>query len=186
MRRTSDRKALRSIMLNAFSTSIVTSTLSLSPAFLDIHWRATCTDASAPPGVPTPSCTGSNSSRMAGATVEAKALAVSRRIASPTAMGRWPPDGLGTAVREAPHNHPRTSAGTSPLAMRFAIAARWRRTSSRKPGAIASLICWGRRPLGPPADAGEKPWRAFSRASSSMWMAAAAAATRRPARRSAS
>ena len=65
-------------------------------------------------------------------------------------MGRWPPNCLGTAVRETPHNHARTSTGTSPRAIRLAIAARWCRTSFRKPGAIASLMCWSRRPLGPP------------------------------------
>ena len=156
-RRAALRKAERSIELNAFSKSKVTSTFDVSAWLRWSHCRATCTVASQPPRVPTPTCTGSRCSLTASETEAAKHFPTSLRQVSPTAIGRRSPAGFGSATNDAPQSHARTSAIASPRARMFANSARCRMTSSRRPGASASFRCCGRKPLGPAAAPRAKP-----------------------------
>jgi len=172
--------------LKAFSRSSVTSTLLVCVRLRANHCRVVWTAASHPPGVPTPSCTGSKYSRSFASTLFTSTLPVSRHRVSPTATGRSPPVGFGKATRDAPHNHSWTPSGAWPLAKRLTTCVRWRKTSSRKPGSSASFKCCGRSPLGPAPVPRAKLARALLTASTSACVAAAGATSRSVLRKCAS
>ena len=94
-------------------------TLPGSEQLRENHCRATCTIASQPLGVLTPSCSGSKISRARSMIKSTATLLVSRRIVSPIAIGLKDPLGLRRAMMEAPQTYGRISSGTSSLSRRL-------------------------------------------------------------------
>ena len=120
---------------------------------------------SQPPLEPTPSCLGSSTSRNCSPSLVAAILDTSLRRVSPTAIGRRPPDVLGSAARLAPQTNGLMDSGISPLAIRLATSASCLPSSSTHPGLAAAWMWDGRIPVQPPADAVGKSFSAFMQSS---------------------
>ena len=101
-------------MLKALDTSTEMATLPGSEQLRENHCRATCTMASHPLGVLTPSCRGLKISRVRSVIKSTATLLVSRRTVSPIGIGLKDPLGLRRAMMEAPRTYGRSSSGTSP------------------------------------------------------------------------
>ena len=76
---------------------------------------------------------------------------VRRRRISPTAMGRTPPLGLGSATKPAPASTGATKSGARPWASKLTTPVSWERNASLLPATQASFRCKMRRPDGPGA-----------------------------------
>ena len=81
-------------------------------------------------------------------------LVASRRRVQPTAISLTHPF-FSSAVREAPKKNGQTALGVLPCRMTFTKDVRALSSSGLPPSAevpVMSLMCWGVRPSGPPAD----------------------------------
>ena len=94
-----------------------------------------------------------------------KHLAVNRRRISPTAMGRTPPAGLGSATRLAPARLGATAGQAWPCASKLTTPQSCCSKASADPAAQASRRCWTRRPDGPAAVSAGKLRNALAMAS---------------------
>ena len=83
-------------------------------------------------------------------------LVASRRRVQPTAIGlTLLTHSLSSAVREEPKKNGQTALGVLPCRMTFTKDVRALSSSGLPPSAevpVMSLMCWGVRPSGPPAD----------------------------------
>ena len=101
---------------------------------------------SAPAGTATPTCAGQKKSRAPSRTASRRHFPVKRRRSSPTAIGRSPPFGLGTATRRAPARKGATALQASPRASKLTKAVSCSTSPVDDPGRQASSKCWTRKP----------------------------------------
>ena len=137
--------------LNALEKSSLRRTLLWAPSCRLVQARTVWIPVSAPDLMPTPSCVGQNVRRASSCTSCIRHLPVSRRRISPTAIGRTPPFGLGTATSPAPASTGAIKGQAWPCAIKFTRRAKWTTRLCVEPGAPASRRCWMRRPEGPGA-----------------------------------
>ena len=140
------------MQFKAFAKSSLTSTLSVAQLWWSTQARVAWTAFSAPAKTATPTCAGQKKSRAASRTASTNHLPVRRRRSSPTAMGRSPPFGFGTATRRAPVRNGATAAQASPRASKLTRAVSCASRPADDPGRQASSKSWTRRPEGPGAE----------------------------------
>ena len=108
------RRAARSMVLNAFSKSILSRILSWSLVLRWSHWRATRARTSVAQGCATPIYNGTSKMDACSWKALQRHLPTSWRQVAPTAVGLMPASCLGKAAKEAPARKGATLGGVRP------------------------------------------------------------------------